>query len=213
MNLSLGVFDIFAYSVPGSLYLALLLFVLDQTGWVDIDQVGDLNSTILVAGGIIASYLLGHLTYAPRRFLGRRLPRWLHPGPDARREFLDRFPAARTMTFVRVDAAIVFAAIEVRAPDSAVEISRVRASGIALRNAAFAFLLAAIVAVTEVAVSQHRTMAAFCTAALVAAFVAATRAGHELSRWAALKTYEIAFWLPDIEATLAATTPAPPTPE
>jgi hypothetical protein len=75
MNLSLGVFDIFAYSVPGSLYLALLLFVLDQTGWVDIDQVGDLNSTILVAGGIIASYLLGHLTYAPRRFLGRRLPR------------------------------------------------------------------------------------------------------------------------------------------
>ncbi|WP_322756611.1 hypothetical protein [Frankia sp. Cas3] len=212
MNLSLGVFDIFAYSVPGSLYLALLLYVLDRASWIDVEQVGDLNSTVLIAGGIVASYLLGHLTYAPRRFLGRRMPQWLGRGRSARREFLDRFPGARSMAFVRVDQAVVFAAIEVKAPDSAVEISRLRASGIALRNAGFAFLLSAGVAAVELVVGNERGFAAFCVGAFLAGFVGATRAGHELSRWAALKTLEVAFWLPDIEAELATRSPAPPQP-
>ncbi|CUU59082.1 hypothetical protein Ga0074812_124107 [Parafrankia irregularis] len=212
MNLSLGVFDIFAYSVPGSLYLVLLLYVLDRASWIDLGQVGDLNSTVLIAGGIIASYLLGHLTYAPRRFLGRRMPQWLGQGRDARAEFLDRFPGARSMAFVRVDQALVFAAIEVKAPDSAVEISRLRASGIALRNAGIAMLLSAGVAVVELVASHERGFAAFAVAAFLAGFVGATRAGHELSRWAALKTLEVAFWLPGIEAELATRSPAPPQP-
>ncbi|MCK9897810.1 hypothetical protein [Frankia sp. AgB32] len=212
MNLSLGVFDIFAYTVPGSLYLALLLYVLDRESWIDLGQVGDLNSTVLIAGGVVASYLLGHLTYAPRRFLGRRMPRWLNPGGSASREFLDRFPAAESMAFVRVDRAVVFAAIEVKAPDSAVEISRHRASGIALRNAGLAFLLSAGVAVVELVVGHERGLAGFCVGAFLAGFVGATRAGHELSRWAALKTLEVAFWLPDIEAALIARSPAPPQP-
>src|SRR4051812_18798677 len=87
VNLSLGDFDIFAYSIPGSLYLALLLYVLDRASWIDLAQVGDLNSTVLIAGGLTASYLLGQLTYAPRRFLGRRMPRWLGSGRGARQEF------------------------------------------------------------------------------------------------------------------------------
>ncbi|OHV31347.1 MULTISPECIES: hypothetical protein [Pseudofrankia] len=210
MNLSLGVFDVFAYSTPGSLYLALLLYVLDRASWVDLGQVGDLNSTLLIAGGIIASYLLGQLTYAPRRFLGRRMPRWLGRGRSARREFLDRFPAAQSMAFVQVDPALVFAAIEVKAPDSAVEISRLRASGIALRNAGLAFLLSAGVAAVELIVGSERGLAAFCVGAFLVSFVGATRVGHELSRWAALKTLEVAFWLPDVEATLATTSPVPP---
>jgi hypothetical protein len=212
VNLSLGVFDIFAYSVPGSLYLALLLYVLDQASWIDLGQVGDLNSTVLIAGGIVASYLLGHLTYAPRRFLGRWLPQWLGRERSAQREFLDRFPLAQSMAFVRVDRAVVFAAIEVKAPDSAVEISRLRASGIALRNAGFAFLLSAGVAAVELVAGHERGLAAFCVAAFLAGFVGATRAGHELSRWAALKTLEVAFWLPDIEAALATRSPTPPQP-
>ncbi|ADP81142.1 hypothetical protein [Pseudofrankia inefficax] len=212
MNLSLGVFDIFAYSVPGSLYLALLLYVLDRESWVDLGQVGDLNSTVLVGGGILASYLLGHLTYAPRRFLGRRMPRWLRPGGGTRQEFLDRFPVARSMAFVQVDPAIIFAAIEVKAPDSAGEISRLRASGIALRNAGFALLLAAGVATVELVADWNRGLPAFCLAVFLVGFVGATRAGHELSRWAALKTLEVAFWLPDIEAELAARSPVTPPP-
>ncbi|MCK9902992.1 hypothetical protein CC117_28660 [Parafrankia colletiae] len=212
MNLSLGVFDIFAYSVPGSLYLALLLYVLDRASWIDLGLVGDLNSTVLIAGGIVASYLLGHLTYAPRRFLGRRMPLWLRPGRGARREFLDRFPRAQSMAFVRVDPAVVFAAIEVKAPDSAVEISRLRASGIALRNAGLALLLSAGVAAIELVLGHERGLAAFCAGAFLAGFAGATRAGHELSRWAALKTLEVAFWLPDIEAALATTPPSPPEP-
>ncbi|ONH27171.1 hypothetical protein [Pseudofrankia asymbiotica] len=209
MSLSLGVFDIFAYSLPGSLYLALLLYVLDRASWIDLAQVEDLNSTLLIAGSIVSSYLLGQLTYAPRRFLGRRMPRWLRPGRSARREFLDRFPAAQSMTFVQVDQAVVFAAIEVKAPDSAVEISRLRASGIAVRNAGIAFLLAAVVAAVELVVGHERGFAAFCVGAFLASFVGATRGGHELSRWSALKTFEVAFWLPDVEATLAASPPTP----
>jgi hypothetical protein len=212
MNLSLGVFDIFAYSVPGSLYLALLLYVLDQASWIDLKQVGDLNSTVLIAGGIIASYLLGHLTYAPRRFLGRWLPRWLGTGRGARREFLDRFPRAQSLAFVQADPAVVFAAIEVKAPDLAVEISRLRASGIALRNAGLAFLLSAGVAAVQLVRGHERGFAAFCVGAFAAGFAGATRAGNELSRWAALKTLEVAFWLPDIEAVLAMRPPSPPRP-
>jgi hypothetical protein len=90
-----------------------------------------------------------------------------------------------------------------------VEISRLRAAGIAVRSAGMAFLLASGVALVELAVGHHRIMAACCAVAFFAGFVSATRAGGELSRWAGIKTLEVAFWLPDIETALAARTPAP----
>jgi hypothetical protein len=202
VSLTLGVFDIFAYSVPGALYLSLILYVLNRTSWVEIASVSQINPTVLIIGGILASYLLGHLTYIPRRYLEQYVPRALKGTRSTRQEFRARVPAAAGRGFVDADNALLLAAIELKARESAVEISRLRASGIALRNAAFALLLSALAAAVELIVGHGRGLAACCLPLFLGGMLTALRTGFMLSRWATLKTYEIAFWLPEIETDL-----------
>jgi hypothetical protein len=202
VSLTLGVFDIFAYSIPGALYLALILYVLNRTSWVEIASISHVNPTILIIGGILASYLLGHLTYIPRRYLEQYVPRSLKGTRSALQEFRARVPAAAGRGFVDADSNLLLAAIELKARESAVEISRLRASGIALRNAAFALLLSALTAAVELIVGHGRGLAACCLPLFFAGVLTALRAGFMLSRWATLKTYEVAFWLPEIETHL-----------
>jgi hypothetical protein len=69
MNLTLSIFDLFAYTVPGSLYLALLAYVSDRVGWLDLSGASNLNTTVLLIGAALVCYLLGHLTYRLGRFV------------------------------------------------------------------------------------------------------------------------------------------------
>src|SRR5262249_30587985 len=200
MSVAVGGFDVFAYSIPGALYLAILLYLLDRTPVLDVRPVLSSNTSLATIGALLASYLLGHLTYLPRRYLDQRIGRWARVTPGAREEFLQRVPAARGKRYVQADPFFLLAALEIEAAESAVDISRLRASGVALRNAAFALLLAALVAAGELAVGNHRVLAGLCLVGFPAAALSALRAGFTLSHWATLKTFETAFWLPDIEA-------------
>lgn len=199
---ALGIFDIFAYSIPGSVYLCVLLYVLDRTSLLDAGHLFSLNTTAATIGAVLASYLLGHVTYLPRRFLDRRLGRWMKVTPSAREEFRRRVPAAEGKRFVDIDPFLLLRAVELEAGESATEISRLRATGVAMRNVAFALLLAAAVAGVELVVGGHRVIAALALVGFPVAALSSLRAGFTLSHWATLRTLEIAFWLPSIETRL-----------
>ena len=51
MNISLGIFDVFANAVPGSLYVLLTLYASVRLGWVDLADVTGLNTTARPATG------------------------------------------------------------------------------------------------------------------------------------------------------------------
>jgi hypothetical protein len=44
MGISLGLFDVFTYIVPGSLYLALIVFVAEKFSWIEIGQLKNVPS-------------------------------------------------------------------------------------------------------------------------------------------------------------------------
>ena len=55
MNITLGVYDLFAYAVPGSLYLALLGYIAERLRWVDPSRILHANTVLVVIAGLILS--------------------------------------------------------------------------------------------------------------------------------------------------------------
>lgn len=71
MNITLGVYDLFAYAAPGSGYLALVIYVADRLSWVDPLRLLQSNTAVVIISGAILSYLLGHITYRLGYILSR----------------------------------------------------------------------------------------------------------------------------------------------
>jgi hypothetical protein len=71
LSLSLGLFDVFTYMVPGSLYLSILLFLADSRHLIHFQSFMSVPSIVLITGLLIASYLIGWasepLAQAPTR--------------------------------------------------------------------------------------------------------------------------------------------------
>jgi hypothetical protein len=198
-----GVFDVFAYAVPGALYLTLILYVLARTEHLDVGLLLTANTVLATIGVLLASYLLGHVTYLPRLLLDRWTSRWLRVRTDARAEFARRVPQAADREFLRTDSFFLARAIELEAAEAGTEINRLRAGGIALRNCGYALVLAGAVAVVEIGASGHHALAVVAAVLLPAAGVSSLRAGFVQGHWAAVRTYEVAYWLPSIEERLS----------
>jgi hypothetical protein len=194
MSFALSVFDIFASVIPGSLYLAVFVYVSDRLGWVDLAAAQQLNTTVLLVGLAFASYLLGHITYPLGQLIDRKLPLWRHGIPDARREFLAYVPAPKAKLLVQVDPFLLLTGGEVRAREAAVEVSRVRSNGIMLRNAFPPLFLASAVSLVEFLAGANRVFAACCAIIFLLAAIAALRHGRTLAGWAIAKTLQVAFW-------------------
>jgi hypothetical protein len=197
MSLALGVFDLFTYTAPGAVYLAVLLFLGREAG-LDLGPLGAANTTLLLVAGLLASYLLGHATY----FLGAlldRLTRRDYPNWAAlQRRFVARARTPRARELVRLDPVTLLSAAEVLAKDAALEISRLRAVGLMLRNTAPALVIAAVVAVVECAGGNRPWLSAASAVLFVAAAAGLCVQGMRLRSWAVSKTYELCYWLPDV---------------
>ena len=59
MAIVLGVFDLLAYSLPGSLYLAVFAHVSHRAGWIDVPALVGLPSLLLLVGLAVAAFLVG----------------------------------------------------------------------------------------------------------------------------------------------------------
>ena len=202
MSITLGVFDVFTYTIPGSLYLALLAYISTRFRWVNIAGIWHDNTTLALIVATLGSYLIGHITYN----IGRALARSVRVGQkniaDARIEFLKRVPAAKDRPFLQAHRSILQAAVEVRQLDAALEIIRLRAVGLMLRNSAAAFALGSIVALVEIVASNNSAFAASCCIVLLLAAGGSEWNSARLSHWADMKTLEVAFWIPGIDQEL-----------
>jgi hypothetical protein len=194
MSLTLSIFDIFAYAIPGSLYLTLITYISQRLGWLNLDFAKDLNTTVLFIGVGVASYLLGHISYDLGRFVDQVLPWWRKRVPDGRQEFLARVPTSKGKLLADTDPFFLQVATEVRAKEAAIDISRFRAVGIMLRNCVPALLLASAVAVAEVVLGSNRILALCSSSLLLIATLAAMHHGRVLREWAISRTLSVAFW-------------------
>jgi hypothetical protein len=201
MNITLGVYDVFTYAVPGSLYLTLLTYIADQLGWVDPARIFQGNTTLIVITGAVLSYLLGHVTYPIGEQLARRYPRNKSIS-DAVNEFIARVPSARDRAFVKADRFTLQAAIEIHDVGAAADIARNRAIGLMLRNCALVFVLGAVAATVEAVIGNNPAIAVCCAALFLLIAAGCLSQAAIIRHWANLKTLQLAFWIPDIDNTL-----------
>ena len=197
MTFAVGIFDLFTYTIAGSLYLGFFSYLAIRLHWVDPGAVGRLPTALLVVILVLASYLLGYMAYPVGAMLNRIVPRFRDRQP--RQEFLNRVPAARDRPYVQVDRAFLLSAIQFQDKDVALDVVRLRASGLMLRNSAPALVLGLIAAIVEIFASERPGLAAACAVGFAAGGMALIAHGRRLGYWAGLKTLELAFWIPDVD--------------
>lgn len=210
MNITIGVYDLFTYAIPGSLYLTLIAYISARTEWVDLQDV-EATSVLGIVAVVVVSYLLGHVTYGLSRYVERRI-RWGRAKGsgepvrslqrDAREVFLSRHPAAERRSYVHTDLGMLRAAIDLQSHEGAMEIRRMQAVGLMLRGCAPALVVGTLVAGTEIFTGDEPAFAVCAAGLLLASAAAATAQGWRLTLWANIKTFELAFWVPDIDRPL-----------
>jgi hypothetical protein len=197
VNITVGIFDLVAYSVPGSLYLGFLTYVGFRLNLVEPAAVAGVPGVLLVVGVVVLSYLLGFLAYPVGALANRLLPRRRRRDPRA--EFRRRNPAAQDRDFVAADPFLLLSALQLHDADVAAEVARLRASGLMLRNSAPPLLFAAVAAVVETFAGPRPLPAATFAAVFAAVSVVLLVQGRKLGYWASLKTLELCFWLPEVD--------------
>src|SRR5689334_12242583 len=135
MTFALGIYDLFAYSIPGFLYIGILGFLALRTHLIELDpkSLNGIPSLLIVVAIAIASYIVGHATWPLGRYVGRLLNRWW-PEPDARAIILERDPSAAALGYLQHSRFLLGARAELSNREVASEISRMRAVGLMLRN-------------------------------------------------------------------------------
>src|SRR5690348_6778974 len=113
MALILGVFDLLAYAIPGSLYLAVFAYAAQRAGWIDVPGVLQIPTVLLLIGFGVAAFLLGQASFP----LGSRLDRSIPFGSTdsvgkAKEEFLRRNSGAAERQFLQSDPFTLLAALE-----------------------------------------------------------------------------------------------------
>ena len=198
VNLSLGVFDIFAYAVPGSLYLALGAYIAGRLEWIDVGQLLHVPTVILAGGIIVLSYLLGFVTYPLASSMDRALRLRKHSN-DARTDFLARVPSAQNRPYVHSDMALLKGAVEVFEMAAGQEISRLRAVGIMTRNCSIPLIAACVVSIATAGDGIRPAVSAICALVFASAAAAAIWQARRFRHWSNLKTLEICYWIAEID--------------
>ncbi|MGW7538183.1 hypothetical protein [Amycolatopsis sp. NPDC054798] len=202
MTFAIGLFDLFAYAVPGALHLAVLAYLAGRLHWIDLAAVARGPGVLVVIGVAVASYLLGYLAYP----MGARAARWLpqRRKRNAREEFLRRNPSAHGCAFVEADSFLLLSALQLHDADGAMEATRLRTAGLMLRNASPAMAFGLAASVVELIAGSHRVFAACAAALFAVACPALVAQGRLMSHWASVKTLELSYWVPEVEETFAA---------
>ena len=196
MTFAIGIFDLFTYTISGSVYLAFLGYLAARLHRLDLAALaGAPVPTMIIL--VLLSYLLGYVAYPVGAVVNRVVPRRRERRP--RQEFLRRVPAARDRDYVQADAFLLLSALQLHDKDVAAEVTRLRASGVMLRNCAAPLGLGFVAAVVESGLGHTPAIAAGCAVLLAAGFFSLIVQARRLLHWAHLKTLELCFWLPDLD--------------
>jgi len=198
LSISLGVWDLFAYTVPGSLYLSLGIFIAAKFAWIKPSALIHGSTVLLVIGGLVISYILGHAT-SPLAHASDLLIPGRPRSKAARQEFAGRTPAAAKRPYVQADMALLRAAIEVKEKESALELARIGATWHMMRNCSVALALGSVTSIV-CAITGSGTIAAVVSACVLGAAAAASlRQSRRFRSWWYLKTLETSYWIPGID--------------
>jgi hypothetical protein len=195
MAIILGVFDLLAYVVPGSLYLGTFAYVSHRAGWIDVPAVLDVPALLLLIGLAIATFLTGQAAHPLGILIDRTNPFGSTGLPEAaKEEFLRRNASAASRGFLEVDPHTLLAALEADDSEAAAEVSRLRATGLMLSRSVPALVLGAVIALVEVFAGGLPLFAGLT--GLVLALVAAGCLFQSATfrKWAVLRTYELSYW-------------------
>jgi hypothetical protein len=202
VNIAVGIFDLFVYAVPGSLYVTLLGYLAFRLNVTEPAAVFGIPGVLLLVGVVLLSYLLGYLAYPLGAVANRLVPKLRRR--DSRAEFLRRSPAARGRDYVRADSFLLLGALQLHNLEAGAEVVRLRATGLMLRNSAPPLLMAAVAAVVEVFAGPRPPVAAGCAVLLAVMSVSVVTQGRKVGYWASIKTLELCFWLPDVDERFGA---------
>jgi hypothetical protein len=133
MSIRVGLYDFFAYTIPGSLYLFTIIYLGVVLGWVYIDFQMLNNLSLVQIGGFIAfAYITGLTLDTIARYWHRFFkPKWLS------KKVFDDFKAKYAHLEIRFrygDWAVLLAHLRSENIDVAAEIERLNVTSIMLRN-------------------------------------------------------------------------------
>lgn len=201
MNFAIGVFDLFAYTIPGALYVAFFGYLGAKLHILTAASVAGVPTVVLVILIVVLSFLLGYLAYPLGDALERVVPRKRQR--DLSADFLRRTPAAEGRAFVQQSPHLLLSALQLHDREVAIDVTRLRASGLMVRNCAPPLLFGAIAAIVEIFTGKHPFIAAGCAVLLLLSSLTLISQGRKLGHWAGLKTLELCFWLPDVDERFA----------
>jgi hypothetical protein len=203
MAIILGVFDLLAYAVPGSLYLAVFAYTSHRAGWIDVPSFLGLPSLLLLIGVAIAAFLTGQASYPLGSLVDRINPFGSDDLPgEAREEFLLRNPVAASRRFLQSDPHTLLAALEADDSEAAAEVSRLRATGLMLSRSVPPLVLGAVTALVEVFAGELPLFAGLTGLALALVAAGCLHQSATFRRWAVIRTYELSFWNDEIDGRL-----------
>lgn len=144
MSITLGIYDFFAYTIPGAFYLMIAAYAATLFGVIKVDvaQVNDVSlfSALLLAGvAFVAGFIMDPLT--------KRWATLFRRGDAARagyESFLRTSPGFKA-NFSTYDWRIMINSVRFRSQETADRLERFNALNIMLRNVGFGLLLLAVV--------------------------------------------------------------------
>ena len=203
MAFVLGIFDLLAYAIPGSLYLTTFAYVSHRAGWIDVPSLLGLPSLVLLIAMAVAAFLTGQAAHPLGTMVDRLNPFGSkEPSKEARDEFLRRNEIATPRRFLQLDPFTLLAALEADDREAAADVFRLRSVGLMLSRSVPALALAAVIALVEIVTGGLPLFAALT--GIVIALVAAgcLYQSATFRKWAILRTYELSFWNDDMDARL-----------
>lgn len=209
MAFILGLFDLLAYAIPGSLYLSTFAYVSHRAGWIDVPSLLGVPSLLLLLAVAVAAFLTGQAAGPLGKLVDRTNPFGsAELSTEARDEFLRRNAIATPRRFLRLDPFTLLAALEADDREAAADVFRLRSVGLMLSRSVPALVLGAATALVEIVTGSLPLFAGLT--GLVLALVAAGCLYQSAAflKWAILRTYELTFWNDDLEARLPDEPPA-----
>ena len=204
MAFILGIFDLLAYAIPGSLYLTVFGYVSHRAGWIDAPALLTLPSLMLLIALAVAAFLTGQASFVAGILVDRMNPFGSNDLPqEAREDFLRRNPVAASRRFLQLDPFTLLAALEADDSDAAAEVSRLRATGLMLSRSVPPLALGVGTAVVEVFTGETPLFAGLTGLVLALVGAGCLYQAAAFHRWAIIRTYELSFWNDDLEARLA----------
>jgi len=204
MALILGVFDLLAYAVPGSLYLTVFAYVSHRAGWIDVPSLLGLPSLLLLIAVAVAAFLVGQAAHPLGSLIDRINPFGSTDLPgEAKEQFLGRNAMAARRRFLQVDPFTLLAALEADDSEAAAEVSRLRATGVMLSRSVPALALAGVTALVETVTGELPLFAGLTALTLVLVAAGCLYQSAAFRRWAIIRTYELSYWNDEMDARLS----------